>query len=274
MKNLVQVSAVLAMCLSVAACKTNAQYNTGVSNATAAGTASGYSSGQASGESNGVKASNLALALEKQYSATDSFEIVKFGKDNANYVVIHVTEGATRAFIAVDISNYVAGTTLGAYLTTNSAYFYLTDYGNGTYSCGAGCTQQGHGAATTTMTFEKTAGESKDLDKAAALAEAYNVEAMASNLASQFGLSDDRSIKVAQLAASWSKLAKTRALTDADADAFSQELTGVSMADMNAAEQAMNDGNNAPLNAVLVKAADVNGTTSENMSAIMMKLFF
>jgi hypothetical protein len=97
---------------------------------------------------------------------------------------------------------------------------------------------------------------------------------MAAKLASEFGLSDDRSIKVAKLAASWNKLSQTRALTNADADAFSQELSGVSIADMENAEKAMIGGSMSEMNAVLSRAAEVNGTSSENMNAIMMKLFF
>ena len=272
MKNvLLPVSLSVAM-LSMVGCVTNAQNATDVQNATNSGYASGHAAGQASAQTNGEKAGNLAIQLQKAYGATDTFQIIKFGQDNANYVVIQVGGGTTTTF-AIDISSYVAGTTYASFVSTTSAFFGLTNNGNGTYSCGAGCTQAGNGPATTTMTFEKTAGETKDLEKAAALVEAFQVETMAGNLASQFGLSEDRSIEVAKLATSWNKLSKTRALTDADADSFSHELTGVSMADMNNAEKALADGSTGPLNAVLVKAAEVNGTTPENMSTIMMKLF-
>ena len=273
MKNVLKVSLVVAISFAMVACKTNAQYNTGVANATAAGNSAGYANGQAAGDSNGVKVGNLALALEKQYGATYNFEMVKFGQDNANYAVIKVS-GAENFTMAIDISSYTTGTSWSAFLPTTSVFAYLTANSNGTYSCVSGtCQQAGNGAASTTMTFEKTAGSVKDLEKVAALSEAFQVETLASNIASEFGLSDDRSIKVAQLAASWNKLSKTRALTEGDADAFTKELAGVSMADMDNAEKAAANGSGAELSAVLAKAAAVNGTTSENMSSIMMKLF-
>ena len=228
---------------------------------------------QSNSESNATRASNLAVTLQKTYGTTDDFTIVKFGQDNANYAVIRVS-GFDNYTMAVDISTYTAGRSWSSYLQTASVFTRLTDNGNGTYSCySSTCYQEGNGSSYTNMTFEKTTGETKDLEKAAALVEAFQVETMASTIASQFGLSDDRSVKVAQLAASWNKLSKTRALTDADADAFSKELTGVSMTEMNSAQKASADGSNGALNDILTKAAEVNGTTSENMSAIMLKLF-
>ena len=288
MKNIVQMNTVLMMCLAIAACKTNAQYDAGVTNAAASGSATGYASGytagqtagQASGQAglateqaNAIKAANLMTTLEKQAGASNTFTVVKFGKDNPNYLVVSAT-GAQNYIFAIDISSYVAGTAWSTFYPSTSFFTHLTDNGNGTYSCTGTCHQSGNGPSSTTMTFEKTEASTKDMEKVAAIAEAYQVETMASNIAAQFGLSDDRSIKIAQLAASWNKLSKTRALTNSDADAFSQELAGVSITDMNNAEQAMADGNTVPLNSILMKAAEVNGTTPENMSTIMMKLFF
>ena len=256
----------LVMTLPMVGCKTNAQYDAAV----AAATAAGYSSGQAAAQANAVKAGNLVIDLQKEFGGSGTFEVVKFAKDNANYVVIK----AGAIYVGVDISGYVAGTLWASYLPTASVFANLTSSGSGTYSCAAGCVQLGNGAASTSMVFEKSIDTIKDLDKAAAFVEAYQVETMAANLASEFGLSDERSLKVAKLASSWDKLSKTRALTNADAEAFSQELTGASISDMENAEKAMTAGSLAPMNSVLAKAAEVNGTTSENMSAIMMKLFF
>jgi hypothetical protein len=256
----------ISMSLAMSACKTNAQYNAGVE----AAKKDGYSSGQADAQANAVKAGNLVIELQKEYGGMTNFELVKFGKDDANYAVIK----ANSTYVGVDISHYSAGTLWSAYAPTASIFLNLTSNGNGTYSCGAGCVQLGNGPATTSMVFEKTTESMKDLDKTAALVESYNVEMMASNLSSEFGLSEERSIKVAKLASSWEKLSKTRALTNADAESFSQELAGVSIADMENAEKDLQNGSMSKLNDVLSRAATVNGTTSENMSMIMMKLFF
>jgi len=92
-------------------------------------------------------------------------------------------------------------------------------------------------------------------------------------LTAKFGLSEERALQVAKLNTSWTKLSKSRALTDADAEAFSKELTGVSITAMNNAMKAMKEGSASEMNAVLEKAAEVNGTTTENMSEIMSALF-
>ena len=269
MKNL---SLVLVLAVSLTACKTNKKYNADV----AAANAAGYSSGQADAQANAVKAANLMIELQSMVGLTTTLSVVKFGKDNANFVVIKAEGGGPTQYIAIDVSTYTTGTSWAAYLTGGATVFAnLTNNGNGTFSCSAaaGCANLA-GPVSSSMVFEKTTVSSKDMDKAAAIVEAYNVESTAAGIAAQFGLSEERSLKVAKLAASWEKLAKTRALTNADADAFSYELTGVSISDMENAEKAMLGGSLSEMNAVLNKAAEVNGTTSENMSAIMMKLFF
>ena len=132
----------------------------------------------------------------------------------------------------------------------------------------------GGAAASTNMVFEKTIASSKDLDKAAAFVESYKSERLASNIASEFGLSEERSTKIAKLAATWEKLSKVRGLTNEDADAFAQELAGVNFAQINKAVSSMEQGSASEMGELVSKAAEVNGTSSENMSAIMMKLFF
>ena len=268
------------MTLAVAACKTNAQDAANVAAATASGQASGYASGNAAGtaaaQANAVKAANFMINVEAGIPS-ETWAVVKFAKDNANYVVFSGTSGSTTEYYAVDVSTYTAGTNYNTYLLTAGVGFYghLTDNGNGTFSCTtAGSCYNASGATSSTMVFEKTTASSKDLEKAAAFVEAYKVETMAANLSAEFGLSDDRSIEVAKLAASWNKVAKTRALTNADADAFAQQLAGVNFAQINSADQAMMNGSMNEMNAIITKAAAVNGTTSENMAAIMSKLFF
>ena len=268
------------MTLAVAACKTNAQDAANVAAATASGQASGYASGNAAGtaaaQANAVKAANMMIAIQTSIgSSSEVVSVVKFAQDNANLVVLKDVNGSTTTYLAIDVSTYTTGTTWSAYVATKpTLYVDLTANGNGTFSCNISTCITWTGATSSTMVFEKTTTSSKDLDKAAAIVEAYQVEKMASGIASEFGLSDDRSIQVAKLAASWSKVSKTRALTNADADAFAQQLAGVNFAQINSADQAMMNGSMNEMNAIITKAAEVNGTTSENMSAIMSKLFF
>jgi hypothetical protein len=270
-----QLSLVLLLAVSLTACKTNKKYNADV----AAAKDAGYASGMSDGEAKAIKAANFMAAIQATVGPSATATAVKFAQDNANLLVFTFVSGGTTINYAIDISQYTTGTDINTYAMSHEVYVGLTNNGNGTFSCIAanGCVTLTGGvptAANSSMVFEQTAISSKDMDKAAAFAEAFAVDKMAANLSAEFGLSEERSLKVAKLAASWEKLSKSRALTNADADAFSYELTGVSIDDMENAEKAMMSGSMTELNSVIAKAAEVNGTSSENMSAIMMKLFF
>ena len=263
------------MILAVTACKTNAQDAADAAAANASGYSSGQAAGTASAQADAIRASGFITALYTSLPSTSyTFQLVKFGQSDANFAVIKVTGGANETF-AVNVANYTTGTNYLTYVSTNPSFFNLTANGDGTYSCKSGtCTNYLGAATSSSLVFEKTGGSVKDLEKAAALVEQYRTEALAAGLASEFGLSDDRSIEVAKLATSWEKLSKTRALTNADANSFAQELAGVNFSQINNAAKAMVNGSTGEMNSIIIKAAEVNGTTSENMSAIMMKLFF
>lgn len=267
-----KIAFALSMTVAMTACKTNKQADKMAADAKAAG----YASGQADAQANAVKAAGLITALyEGIGSGIVDVQLVKFGKDDANYAVIKVSTAGPSIVFAVDVSNYVYGTDYNTYLSSNSGFYNLSDNGNGTYSCNTGtCYTYGGAPASSTMVFEKTGGSVKDLEKAAAFVEGFKVERLADGLTSQYGLSEDRSIKVAKLATSWEKLAKTRALTNADADAFAKELAGVNFAEIDSAVKGISEGNLNDMNTVIAKAADMNGTSIENMSSIIMKLFF
>ena len=267
-----KIALALAMAASMTACKTNKQADKMAADAKAAG----YASGQSDAQANAVKAAGLISALyEGIGSDFVDVQLVKFGKDNANYAVIKVVTGGPTIVFAIDVSNYVYGTDFNTYLASNSGFYNLSDNGNGTYSCNSGsCYTYGGMPTSSTMVFEKTNGSVKDLEKVAAFAEGFKVDRLADGLKSQYGLSEERSIKVAKLATSWEKLAKTRALTNADADAFAKELAGVNFSEIDSAVKGMSEGNLNDMNTVIAKAADVNGTSIENMSSIITKLFF
>ncbi len=281
MKNVIQFSLAIAVCTMMMACKTNKQYNSAVNDATNSGYNNGYTDGSANTQSNMTKVTNLSLMVEAEVGGGGTtITFVKLAQDDSNYAVLDAFDGTTHTYYAFYIPSYVTGETYAQYGQNPStkAYGNLTANGDGTFSCvsciyATGGTTPTNVTTTSSMVFEKTSVSPKDLQKAAALAEAFKVDQMSSSIAAQFGLSKDRSVVVAKMATAWNKLAKTRAVTDADADAFTKQLTGVSMSDMSKAEDAMRVGNMSPLNDVLSKAAAVNGTTSENMAAIMNQLF-
>jgi hypothetical protein len=267
-----KIALALSMAAAMTACKTNKQADKMAADARAAG----YSDGQSAAQANAIKAAGLLTAIyEGIGSGFVDVQLVKFGKDNPNYAVIKVTTAGPSIVFAVDISNYIYGTDYNTYLSANTGFYNLSDNGDGTYRCVSGtCFSYGGAPASSDMVFEKTNGSVKDLEKAAAFAESFKVDRLADGLKSQYGLSEERSIKVAKLATSWEKLSKTRALTNADADAFAKELAGVNFSEIDSAVKGMTEGNLNDMNTIIAKAADVNGTSIENMSSIIMKLFF
>ena len=143
------------MTLAVAACKTNAQDAANVAAATAAGQASGYASGNAAGtattQASAVKAANFMISLESA-NPSAGYTMVKFGKDNANYIVLSYGSGSGTTYAAIDISAYVTGTAAFTYITSGvGVYDRLTANGNGTYSCVAGTCNGVSGPTSSTM---------------------------------------------------------------------------------------------------------------------------
>ncbi len=280
-------------------------YNSGYATGNTDGYNSGYATGNTDGYANGTNDANAAHAgdygngfnagVQTGYNLAgsvngfinnftsefggygDQVAFVKFANGNPNYVVLTVS-GAENYTAAFYIGDYVPGTEYWTSVNQsasagNDTYWNLTDNGDGTYTCGGNC-ESYNGQYNTGMIFEKIQGATKDLSKARAFVEAASVEMTSNSLASQFGLSKERSVQVAKMAQAWNKLAGSRKVTDADADSFVQQLAGVSIQDMKNAETAMMQfGNQAPLNSVLDSAAKVNGTSSENMRAIMNQMF-
>ena len=259
------------MTLSISACVSNSQDVSDAAAAQASGYASGNADGQAAAQANAIKAAGVITAMYNDLGSTNNnFQLVKFGNDDANFAVISYVNLGNTAYAAVDLRQFTLGSSWNAFAAANPTAVMtgLTNNGDGTFSCNAGSCYNGYGATSSSMIFEKTAGTTKDLDKAAALVEAYKVDTTASNIASEFGLTAERSIQVAKLASAWSKLSKSRALTSADADAFTQEAVGVNLAEIN------NAGNSPEaMSSLIEKAAERNETTSENMTLIMTKLF-
>ena len=116
------------------------------------------------------------------------------------------------------------------------------------------------------LLFEETSLTNKDTLKRAAVIEQYLVVEMSKQVA-KFGLSAERSIKIAKAANHFRKFASTRALTAEDTNAYVTEIVGV---DLKTIESAKASGN---MKSVLEAAAAKNGTSPEKMAEILAKNF-
>lgn len=117
------------------------------------------------------------------------------------------------------------------------------------------------------LLFEETSLTNKDTLKRAAVVEQYLVVEMAKQVKGKFGLSAERSLKVAKAANHFRKFSSKRALTNEDTNAYVSELIGV---DLKTIESAVEAGD---LKSVLEKAAVKNGTSPEKMAEILAKNF-
>ena len=136
--------------------------------------------------------------------------------------------------------------------------YYTTDYYTTTYYTGDG------------FTFSEDASKSKDLDAIAAASEDADNQALADQIHSQFGLSEERSETLANLAVNYSKLEDSRKLTDADKEVFAKEGLGVSYAQLqNAYQNSAKGGDSKEYDSLVSQAAKLNGTTPEKARALM-----
>lgn len=117
------------------------------------------------------------------------------------------------------------------------------------------------------LLFEETSLTNKDTLKRAAVVEQYLVVEMAKQVSGKFGLSAERSLKVAKAANHFRKFASTRALTSEDTNAYVVELIGTDLKSIEAAAEAGN------MKSVLEKAAAKNGTSPEKMAEVLARHF-
>ncbi|MFP5384649.1 MAG: hypothetical protein ACLGHN_01125 [Bacteriovoracia bacterium] len=113
----------------------------------------------------------------------------------------------------------------------------------------------------------------KDTLKRAAVVEQYLVIEMAKQVKGKFGLSAERSLKVAKAANHFRKFATKRALTAEDTNAYATELVGANFKTIEKAYENTMKGDTTELQNVLDKAAEKNGVSPEKMGEIMAKMF-
>jgi len=120
--------------------------------------------------------------------------------------------------------------------------------------------------------YEEGTGATKDLEKIAATMEKLQVEAVGEGIAAKFGLSVERGQEMARIAQNWKKASATRSMTDADADALSNELFGFDLTAGLKAIEELKSGDGESLNQLIEKAAEVNGVTPEHLNQVLTTL--
>lgn len=123
------------------------------------------------------------------------------------------------------------------------------------------------------LLFSETSLTNKDTLKRAAVVEQYLVLEMAKQVKGKFGLSAERSLKVAKAANHFRKQSSKRALTNEDTNAYASEIIGSDFKAITKAYESTLNGNVTAFESVLEKAAEKNGTTPENIAVILTKYF-
>lgn len=117
-------------------------------------------------------------------------------------------------------------------------------------------------------TYSENSGSVKDLELLGAKIQDDNVKALEEKLSIDYGLSTDRAEKVAKNIYSYNKLSSKRSLTKREKDFYANELLGADYQDV---VDSFSEGEQ--MENLLEKAADKNGTSPEQVSAIITELF-
>ncbi len=123
------------------------------------------------------------------------------------------------------------------------------------------------------VVLEETAQGTKDIQKLAALKEQFRLQTASSQIKAKFGLSTESSLRIAKLSHSFRKLSSTKAVTEKDSEAFSKELIGADMKEIEGAYKSAAKGEFSNLKGLVEKAAMANKTSPEKMAEVMFELF-
>ncbi len=211
--------------------------------------------------------------LNAQYPYDSQFYMVKHPSQTATegFVVVYSND---TGWIAYDIANYQVGDSWSTYSATaqfQEVYIYdsYSDYSGEVFYVGGAYYNDYYGSYAGEFIFEQTETSFKDLEKVAGLKAAYKTAKLGEAFASDYGLSVDRATKVAKLVSEWEKTGKKRALTEADANAFTKELLGVNLSDAEKAYKKLVEGDKQSFENLIDTAAQTNGTTPEQMNSIV-----
>jgi len=198
--------------------------------------------------------------------------LVKTNTEQYGYIVVQdydavdydIYGNLLPVYDAYYINDYDLNSDIDQYLVDYDAdiFYYLDDLFNGTF--------EGYDPVFDEyLIFEETQISSKDLEKVGGMLAEIKVSKAAEKLAAEFGLSEERSMSVAKMASQWEKVSKKRAMTTADADAFSKGMLGVSLTAVKDAYTESLQGNDSMMAELLEEAALVNGTSPEHMNDLM-----
>lgn len=123
------------------------------------------------------------------------------------------------------------------------------------------------------LLLSETSQTNKDTLKRAAVVEQYLVVEMAKQVKVKFGLSAERSFKVAKASNHFRKFSSNRALTKEDTNAYASEIIGADFETIAKAYEGSMKGDFGAFQSVMEKAALKNGTSPEKMTEIVTKLF-
>lgn len=123
------------------------------------------------------------------------------------------------------------------------------------------------------LLLSETSLTNKDTLKRAAVVEQYLVVEMAKQVKGKFGLSAERSLKVAKAANHFRKYSSKRALTSEDTNAYASEIIGSDFASISKAYESGMKGDLGAFTSVIEKAAAKNETSPEKMAEIVTSFF-
>ncbi len=121
----------------------------------------------------------------------------------------------------------------------------------------------------TGMIFEERTPSNKDLELIGSFLEKKNLQAKASSLENQFGLSEKRSLEVAKLIKNINKVKKNRGVTSTDLDSFSKKLLGFNVDKALKAYEKLAQGEGQNWEALMEQAAQTNDISPEAMKEII-----
>jgi flagellar biosynthesis/type III secretory pathway protein FliH len=123
------------------------------------------------------------------------------------------------------------------------------------------------------LLFSEASLTNKDTLKRAAVVEQYLVVEMSKQVQAKFGLSANRSLKIAKAANHFRKASTSRAFTSEDTNAYAREIIGADFNKISKAYESSLKGDLSDLNSLLKAAAEKNETTPEKMGEIVTKMF-
>jgi hypothetical protein len=214
----------------------------------------GGGSGAGSVSTGGVYFTHEQLAAEfvsRAYTdAGITLTLQKTDTQQTGYIVVNDYYGTQ----AVYIDGWAVGQNISTYI--NSQTWYNVSY------IGSNLYQDAYG-----YVYSVDTEGTKDLAKMEAIKQGVVLKKSADHIQSQFGLSADRSLAIARLAVYVKNNQDT--LSHDQIDSVVKEISGSTVAELQSAQDKHTQGDDSAVNALINKAAAVNGVGTEHVQQIM-----